>query len=116
MKTWGKAFLLGMFFAVVAAIAALSYSLPSGGNWRDLVRWLASFGCFGFLFGGVYAFDPESELKIRSSVLGRTTFGIVAAILLSALWHWPVEGAALAALGGAVLGYLGMLWARHVPL
>jgi peptidoglycan/LPS O-acetylase OafA/YrhL len=116
MKSCGKAFLLGIFFAVVTAIAALSYTIPSTAGWRDLVRWGASVGCFGFLVGGICAFDPESELKVKSSALGRATFGVIAALLLSALWHWPVEGVAFAALLAAVLGYLGMLWVRHVPL
>lgn len=75
---------------------------------------IASFGCFGFLLGGIYAFDPESELKIKSSAIGRMMFGLIAALLLAILWRWPGEGMALAALLGVVLGYLGMTWAKYV--
>jgi hypothetical protein len=33
--------------------------------------------------------------------------------MLSALWRWQLEGAALACFIGAVLGYFGMTWAKY---
>jgi hypothetical protein len=109
-----KALILGILFALIVAIAALLHAAPwIGASWQSILLGTASFACFGFLLGGIYAFDPESELKIKSSSIGRMAFGIIAALLLSALWRWPPEAAALAALVGAVLAYLGMSWAKY---
>jgi len=69
---------------------------------------------FRLFAGGVYAFDPDSGFTIMPSAIGRVSFGIIAALGLSALWHWPFAGIAALALGGAVLGYFGMAWAKYV--
>lgn len=115
MTTLRKAFILAVFFAVIAAIAALSYSVPwSDISWRSGLLGTGSFGCFGFLLGGIYAFDPESDLKIKPSAIGRVSFGVVASLILSALWRWPLEGLMLASFIGALLGYFGMIWAKFV--
>jgi hypothetical protein len=114
MTTLGKALILAIFFAVIAAIAGLSYLLPwADTSWRQALLGIGSLCCFGFLLGGIYAFDPESELKITSSAIGRISFGITASLMLSALWRWQLEGAALACFIGAVLGYFGMTWAKY---
>lgn len=114
MTTLAKSVALGALFAAAAAIAGLSYALPSQAEWGRLLLGIASFACFGFFLGGIYAFDPESELKIKSSSFGRVSFGLVSALLLAALWRWPLEGVFLSALLGAILGYLGMSWAKYV--
>lgn len=115
MKNFYKALLLAAFFSAITAIAALLYGAPwANTTWRKVLLGMGSFGCFGFLLGGIYAFDPESEFKIKSSSTGRVVFGLVASLLLSFLWHWPSEAVALAALVGALLGYFGMAWARYV--
>ena len=113
MTTLRKAIILAIFFAVVSAVAALSYAAPwTDISWRRALLGTGSFGCFGFLLGGIYAFDPKSDLKIKSSAIGRMSFGVIASLILSALWRWPLEGIALASLIGAVLGYFGMIWAK----
>jgi hypothetical protein len=115
MTNLHKALILAVFFAVLTGAAAFLYATPwAGASSQSLMLWVASFGCFGFLLGGIYAFDPESELKIRPSSTGRIAFGVTASLILSALWRWPLEGVALAGLIGAVLGYAGMAWAKHV--
>ena len=113
MTTLRKAIILAVFFAVTSAGAALSYAASwTDISWRQAQLWAASFCCLGFLLGGIYAFDPDSNLKIKSSAIGRMSFGVIASLILSALWRWPLEGVALASLIGAVLGYLGMMWAK----
>lgn len=115
MNNLYKALLLAAFFAAITVIAALLHGLPSmHSTGREALLTIGSFGCFGFLLGGVHAFDPESELRIKSSSIGRMIFGLIASLLLSFLWRWPGEGIALAALAGVVLGYFGMTWARYV--
>lgn len=115
MRNFYKALILAAFFSAITAIAALLHGAPwTNSTWREVLLGIGSFGCFGFLMGGVYAFDPESELRIKSSSIGRMFFGLIASLLLSALWRWPGEAMALAALVGILLGYFGMTWARYV--
>jgi len=115
MTNLRKALILAILFAVITAVAGILYGAPwTAVGWHSLLLFVGSFGCFGFLLGGIYAFDPESDLKITSSAPGRTSFGAAASLVLSALWHWPLEGVALAGLVGVVLGYLGMIWAKYV--
>jgi hypothetical protein len=75
--------------------------------------WNRFLWLFWFFAEGIYAFDPESDLKIKSSAFGRMSFGITASLILSALWRWPLEGVALASFIGAVLGYFGLSWAKY---
>lgn len=113
MTVLRKALILAIIFATVAGCAGILYAVPlRGAPWRAILA-VGSFGCFGFLLGGIYAFDPESDLKIKSSSIGRISFGLGAALLLSVLWGWSLEAAALAALSGATLAYFGMAWAKY---
>ena len=115
MKNLYKALILAAFFAVITAIAALLHGAPwTNSTWKEVLLGVGSFGCFGFLLGGIYAFDPESELKIKSSSIGRMFFGLIASLCLAVLWRWPGDGVALAALLGVLLGYFGMTWAKYV--
>lgn len=115
MTTLRKAIILAVLFAVISAVAALSHVTTwTDISWQRALVGTGSFGCFGFLLGGIYAFDPKSDLKIKSSAIGRMSFGVIASLILSALWRWPLEGVALASLIGAVLGYIGMIWAKYV--
>jgi hypothetical protein len=115
MTYLSKALILAILFAVISGAIVLLYAVPwTDVSWQRLLLGVASAGCFGFLLGGIYAFDPRSDIKIKASPAGRIAFGLVASLLLSALWHWSFERAALAAIVGAVLGYVGMAWAKYV--
>lgn len=107
---------LAAFFAVAAAIDALVNAVPFSGPWESLLLWVASLACIGFLVGGIFAFDPQSEFRIVSSAFGRIASGMAAGLALAALWRWPREAFALSGLAGGALGYLGMLWAKYVEL
>jgi len=109
-----KSLLLVIGFAVIAGVAGFFYAPWWDTSWQRLLLCIASFGCFGMLLGGIYAFDAESDLKIRVSAIGRITIGSTATLLLGLLWHWPLEFIVLASFIGAVLGYLGMSWAKYV--
>jgi len=109
-----KALLLVVFFAVIAGVAGFFYAPWEDISWQRLLLTVASFGCLGVLLGGIYAFDAESDLHIRVSAIGRMTTGSTASLLLGLIWHWPVEFILLGSFIGAVLGYLGMSWAKYV--
>lgn len=115
MKTFREALILAALFSAITAIAGLLHGIPSlHSTLKEVLLGTGSFGCLGFLLGGIYAFDPESELRIKSSSIGRMFFGLLASLLLAALWQWPREAIGLAALAGVVLGYFGMTWARYI--
>lgn len=114
MNNFYKGLVLAVFFAAITAIAGLLHGVP----WtittsRELLLGIGSFGCFGFLLGGIHAFDSRSELSIKPSPVGRMFFGLIASMLLAVMWRWLREGVALAALIGVLLGYLGMKWAQY---
>ena len=111
-------FLKGLLFScLIAAITAIYVFFQFGFNAGSIgyvVRGIAVFGCFGFLLGGIYAFDAESKVKEKDSVLARVGIGIVCGLVIAFLLDWPTEAYVLSALVGAMLGYLGMIWAKYV--
>jgi hypothetical protein len=78
------------------------------------VAWDRFIWLFRIFTRGIYAFDPESDLKIKPSAIGRISFGVIASLISSALWRWPLEGVVLASFIGALLRYFGMIWAKFV--
>ena len=85
-----------------------------GGPFSGLFLWIATSGCFGFLVGGILAFDPESKVKVRANSFARILVGASSGMAVSILWHWPGDALATATLLGAILGYMGMAWARYL--
>ena len=115
MTNLSKALILAILSAMISGAIVLSYAAPwTDVSWSSLQLAVASVGCVGFLLGGIYAFDPRSGINIKASPIGRMVFGLLASLLLSAVWHWPVEGVALAGVVGVMLGYFGMSWAKYV--
>lgn len=109
-----KALLVVIGSAVIAGAVGFFYSPWGDISSQRLLLCIAFFGCFGMLLGGIYAFDAESDLNIRASVIGRITIGSTASLILGLVWHWSLEFIVLASFIGAVLGYLGMSWAKYV--
>lgn len=115
MKNLREALILAALFSAITVVAGILRGIPSlPSTSKEILLGTGSFGCLGFLLGGIYAFDPESELRIKSSSIGRMFFGLIASLLLAALWQWPHDAIGLAALVGVVLGYFGMTWARYI--
>jgi hypothetical protein len=105
--------LAGGIAVAVAAYAAVDILL--GGNSPSrMVPLIASFGCFGLLLGGVFAFDAESGFNGVERPLLRVATSGVAGLALALLWRWPLEWALLSVVIAAALGYFGMSWAKYV--
>jgi cytochrome b561 len=111
-------FLKGLFFASLLAVLLAAYALLQvaldAGSVKDVVRLIAAFGCFGFLLGGIYAFDKESAIREKESASARVGIGFASGVMLALLFQWPIEGYLLSALVGAGLGYFGMIWAKYI--
>jgi uncharacterized membrane protein len=91
--------------------AALSFSFQ-GLPLNDHVRVVVSFLCFGLLLGTIFAFDAESDMKVGNRPFIRCGVGCLCGAVTGAIWQWPVEAIVLSAIVGAILGLLGMTWAR----
>lgn len=78
----------------------------------DAARLLGSFACFGFLVGGILAFDEYPRKRSKGRPWARTAFGLIAGLGITLIWPWPLEGQLLSMAVGSGLGYFGMLWAQ----
>jgi hypothetical protein len=99
-----------VLLAAYAVVEVLLYSQALGA----IFLMAASFGCFGLLLGGIFAFDEMSEIKVKDHAGLRIFMGCVAGCALALLWRWSLEALFLSAIIGAVLGYFGMKWAQYV--
>jgi len=97
-------------FAIYGVLEVLGRSLPG----KDTARLIASFACFGLVFGAALAFDPLPEEKRAGRPLWRIGLGVLAGICLGVIWRWSGEVVVLSGLVGAVLGYAGIAWAKHI--
>jgi hypothetical protein len=109
---------VGLIIAVCCAILFAGFGglelLVRSQEGSDQGKFVASFACFGFLFGAILAFDPLPGEKGTDRPLLRVFLGALAGLCLGLLWHWPFEGVALSALVSAGLGYAGTTWAKHI--
>ena len=97
-------------FAIYGVLEIVGRGLPG----KDTGKFIASFACFGILFGAVLAFDPLPEEKRAGRPLWRIGLGALSGICLGLLWQWSGEGLALSSLVGGALGYAGTTWAKHI--
>lgn len=113
-------FFKGLIFALFIAVITVIYVLVFGGftsnSLHSAMRGLASFGCLGFLLGGILAFDKESKFmdrKGKDRPFTRIAIGIVACLIIAFIWDYSIEGYYLAGIVGGILGYLGNIWAKY---
>jgi len=111
-KYYIEALIIAGFFTLASGIyAALNFAfedLPM----HDYARVVVSFVCLGLLLGTIYAFDAESEMKVASRPLIRCLVGCLCGAVTGAIWQWPPEAILLGTTVGAMLGLLGMMWAK----
>lgn len=77
------------------------------------IRFVASFACLGFLVGLAFAFDPLPGERETNRPGLRTVLGAIAGLCLGLLWQWPAAGILLSTIGGGVLAYAGISWAKY---
>jgi hypothetical protein len=114
MKWIAKGFLVAAVGAGVFALHTLLQTFLHGGPFSGLLMWIATSGCFGFLVGGILAFDPESPCKVKENSFARTLIGAASGAALAFLWNWSGDALMLATLLGAILGCMGMIWAKYL--
>jgi drug/metabolite transporter (DMT)-like permease len=104
---------LGVFILV-------GYVFELGGPAGHRLSYLALIASLGSIFGTVLAFDGRSEMAVADMPVLRSAmcaaFGICAAMVVrhwlpqTSLTMWLAIGTAV----GAILGWSGWIWAKHV--
>ncbi|MGO9039884.1 MAG: hypothetical protein ACLQKH_18035 [Steroidobacteraceae bacterium] len=95
-------------------------SLIGSGPWGSVVHLTALFAIAGAIYGTVIALDSRSGQAVSNLSAARValcaTFGAAATYILWA-WHpssfsiwWSVAGA----IAGAMIGWYGWRWAKHI--
>jgi hypothetical protein len=76
MKKFFTGLAVAGIFAGIFAVYALSTLFLDQQSVNDLLIFVASFACLGFLIGGIYAFDDRSDFKIVSMQLLEFSSGL----------------------------------------
>lgn len=109
---------LGILIAAGCAALFAAYGLAEAlfrsreSHW--FLQYAAAFGCFGFMCGAILAFHAEAGDRHEDRPVLRTLLSAVAGVAFGWVLRFPQEGVALSALAAAILGYIGMKWAKHV--
>ena len=109
-----KGLLIAFAIAILFAIYVLFQLVFDSSPLNDKLLYVASFGCFGLLIGGILVFDKDSKSKGQDHPLARIGLGVTAGLGLAFLWKWPIEAKYFCALIGGGLGYFGLLWAKYI--
>lgn len=109
---------VGLIITVCCAIVFAAFggleALFRRGQSGDAAKYIASFACFGFMFGSIFAFDPLPGERAPDRPLLRIALSALAGACLALLWKWPGEGLALSAIVAGGLGYAGTTWAKYL--
>lgn len=107
---WLELLLAAIFGALFTAFQFLS------GQWCEptLVRPVA--GIFVVLTAVLYLYFVDDERRPLVGVWHRMLFGAAAGFVVAAISNGPSELYALLTLVGAMLGYVGFRWLKHVPI
>ena len=124
---------IGAFSIGFAAVFFVGMCIHSFGQWPDyslaaMLHAGALFSVFGALYGTVVVLDRTSGLQLKSRVLIRTFHLPKLRVALGAIWGGlavylaqhllgkpvPLPPLILGATVGALLGWFGWRWARHV--
>ena len=101
--------------AVITFVSAVIFVLNSAVFWSSEIRFLIASAVAG-AFVGIIAL-PEFEKRVRKGAdLRNAIAGIAAGAAIAALLGMPLLWAGGVVCAGAVLGYLGLKWVRHLQL
>lgn len=111
---------LAMAIFATAFVAAEFLSLMTSGTWGSIAHLTALLAIAGAIYGSVIALDGRSGVAVTNHSTARVAlcaaFGAAAIYVLWA-WHpssfsswWIIAGA----VAGAMLGWYGWHWAKHV--
>lgn len=100
--------------AALFAVYGLAEALFRNRESHGLLQYAAAFGCFGFMCGAILAFHAEAGDRHEDRPVLRTILSAIAGVAFGWVLRFSTEAVALLALVAAILGYLGMRWAKYV--
>ena len=86
------------------------------GAWCEPISVRIVAGVFVVATGMVYLFLVDDERRPKASALHRMTVGSASALIVAAIANGSSALYALLGLIGAMAGYVGFRWLKHVPL
>ncbi len=109
-KPIGIIVLFALGLAMVAFVEALLYS-P---NLITLGKLVGIFALLGAFLGVIYGTDPREQFKVRARPLLRTLVSGAIGTTYAVLLHLSPLASVICVGIFAILGWLGMKWARYV--
>ncbi len=102
---------IGILFAIGTGLRYLVQSEAQ--NFQTIVLAVFVLLIFGVFVGVIALTEEDKEYRTTGSRV-RMTCGAVAFAAIAVMLSAPWEAVAFAALLGAILGYVGIYWAKHV--
>ncbi|MFN7220087.1 MAG: hypothetical protein ACK5UX_05570 [Burkholderiales bacterium] len=96
----------------LVAILAASLLLPSG--IMQLPKWGGALSVLVFCVFTAYIVLIDNERRPTKSHSFRIVVGILAGVTIAAINQFDTDGYFAAALAGGLLGWFGILWAKHL--
>jgi hypothetical protein len=102
------------FASLCSALFVAFYFFP--GSWCEprQVKFLG--GAFVVVTGALYLWFVDDERRPMAGTLHRILIGTSVGVVVAAIAGGPFELFGLLSICGAVLGYIGFRWLKHVPL
>jgi len=111
----------GVVFVFAAFLSALGSPPGTGSlNWKSVGLLAAFFASLGALYGSIAVTDQRSGMAIGNYPYWRVLLGAgFGATTVFVVWSWnpnnfAVVWSAVGAVVGAILGWYGWKWAKHV--
>jgi len=93
----------------------IGHALPiAPGGWPSMVTWLLAVLIFGVFVGVIVVTETDRDCRGPRGTRLRVLTGAMSLMAMALVLGGSFELAALGALVGAMLGYVGIHWLRHV--
>lgn len=101
--------------ALLTLGVGIGHALPTApGGWPALVTWLLAVLIFGVFVGVIVVTETDRDCRGPRGTRLRVLTGAMSLTAMALALGGSFELAALGALVGAMLGYVGVHWLRHV--
>lgn len=100
--------------AIFGAIFTAFHLLPA--EWCEPLSVRLAAGVFVVATAAFYLAFVDEERRPKGGAWHRITVGAIAGCIVAAISNGAMDLYALLALVGAMLGYVGFRWLKHVPM
>lgn len=101
--------------AIAFAFGAIWFaSLLVPGVFTQFPKWSGALSIFAFCVFAVYIVIIDDERRPTKSPAFRIMVGVLAGVTIAAINQLEIEGYFIGAFAGGLLGWFGILWAKHL--